>query len=369
MFEAWTDRIAQGLSRDGLGTVLCLGRAHHDILNALPEGAAEQIVQLEPIPEHAENLSRKAPDGQRILACAFGPADGPGTLHHFTMKSLASLRPATGLGTLFPGLRDTDTTEVQIWSAATLMTQLTLSDISPNLLILGAPGEEAEAITQFAELGALSGFEYVITPLPRLALYDGAADGSTLAAKLEANGFREMQRNETDPDQPVALLQRDRVWHALTAERDALRQELQDAQAHKAEAAETKRAYDEIAQHCDALQQALDTAKTQNKAQTKEAQNAQDALVAERDALQQALDAAKSKKARQLERAYDDIITYRTALRRKQKAAETEQGEDPGTHSPKPQDDMLQAELAQKELERLEAQLVIFQSLLVSEGS
>lgn len=303
MSEPWIDRMARDLSREGLGTVLCLGRTGQAFIEALPEGAAQRIVLLDPIAERASRSEH------HVLSCAFGPTDGHGTLHQFNMASLDALRPATGLAILFPGLRKTGTTEVEIWSAATLIAQVDLAAEQPNLLILGAPGQEAEAIAQFADLGALGQFDYVLTPLPRLALYEGSADGTALAARLGANGFREVQRDETDPDQPLILLKRDHVWDALITERDALRQEL---------------------------------------------------------------DAAKANEARQVGRAYDDILKYHTALRRELTSAKPARGEqtrerDPDKKPPRPQEDMPRADLAQKELERLEAQIVIFQSILLSE--
>lgn len=240
MSDIWVERVAGVLAQKRLGTVLSLGRRGHGFVRALPEGSAQHVFQLEPVPKRFRELKRSARADQTFLACAFGPTDSKHMLREFTITSLAALRPATGLAKLFPGLRETGRIEVETCTAATLMAQIELHKKKPNLLILGAAGEEREAVRQFAALGLLDRFDYILTPLPHVGLYEGSSDEADLVLALEAQGFRTEERDDANPDDPLALLQRDSKWAELIKERDALTEQLEAAQKYKLHEAKLK---------------------------------------------------------------------------------------------------------------------------------
>jgi hypothetical protein len=239
MNETWLRDTARAVASKNLGTVLCIGHFASEFVEELPEDAFNDIVVLEPDAIRARHLTQTIDDRLTVLPYAFAPDDGAATLRHFTMKAYTALRAPTGLSDLFPSLRETDTTTVETLGATSLLHRVTFDQDRPNVLVLGAPGEERTALDQFADLGVLDKVSDIITPLPSMELFEEADSGSILLERLENLGYRISAQDQNDPDIALTWLKRDDVTIALKADRDALaesleamRKELADAREH-----------------------------------------------------------------------------------------------------------------------------------------
>ena len=332
MPELWIQDIARGFAKADLATVLCLGRAESNLIDALPAGSAKQIVRLEPDPKQAERLQKRYGGTVTILPAAFSDRDGSAMLHRFTIEAFDALRPASGLHTLFPGLREIGTVSVEAQAAVSLLDQIQLNSDAKNILILGAPGEEMSAIEQLTNLGVLNHFTHVLCRHPSEPLYEGAADGTALQARLVACGFSVQSWDISDPDRSLALWQKDAALLALIQERDDLREEVAglcksigDARAQKAQSEE---------QHLAALKAENDRS---------------GALAQERDSLIALSEAAAASKA-ELEASNTENDILKAQLQEAQNAL------DHGTTA-------YRARL-RSEVWRLEAQISILQSIL-----
>lgn len=226
MTDTWFEFVAAQLVSHPLGTVLMLGSRGDALLNTLPRGAAKRIIRTEADPDRAQIAERRFQDCPTvtILPVAVGATAGIATLHRFNLTQAAALRAPTGLKSLFAGLRETGQIEIETCTTASLLKDVTLERDAAHLLVLGMPGEEMTVIEQLAASGDLQRFSHVITPLPSLALYEGASDGAAIRARLEQAGFRIESRDISDPDLSFAHLRRDTRYLDIIAERDTLKQ-------------------------------------------------------------------------------------------------------------------------------------------------
>ncbi|MEP2320968.1 MAG: hypothetical protein ABJI18_09530, partial [Lentilitoribacter sp.] len=95
---------------------------------------------------------------------------GNATLHEFNIRDYASLRSATGLKQIFPGLRETRQTTMDAIAPKRALEEAGLEGTN-NLLILGAMGFEMEVLNAVLAADRPHIFSRIILILPAMALY------------------------------------------------------------------------------------------------------------------------------------------------------------------------------------------------------
>ena len=221
MAEGWLNGIATRLGTRPLGTVLAVGPTGAGLLVGLPQDAAPRVILTEADPIQAQKLRRRH-DGNpavTVVEAAITAAPGPVTLHRFNLPQAAALRPASGLKTLFPGLRETGGIEVPTRTIAALLEMSDLAAGKEHVLILGTAGEELALIEALIARDALLRFDHVFVPLPSVPLYAGSADGAAIRARLEDAAFRIASQDLSDPDLPFAYMRLNRDRLAVIDER------------------------------------------------------------------------------------------------------------------------------------------------------
>jgi FkbM family methyltransferase len=225
---------------------------------------ADRFVLVEPDPEAASMLRDRMAGmaAVEIVETALTGADGTGTLHVFNVPGCASLRRATELRTLFPGLETIRTTSVKTVSPATFLAALDCADQDRILLIVDTPGEELPVLEGLLAAHNPRAFAEIRFRCGELALYEGAEDADRVSEALREAGFIvEVSAPIDDPDRPLHVATPDHAAalskaKALLAERDAALKAAQDAQAERE--AELAGARETLA----ARNQALETAQS-----------------------------------------------------------------------------------------------------------
>lgn len=311
MTDTWFEFVAAQLVSHPLGTMLMLGSRGDALLGTLPRCAAKRIIRTEADPDRAQSAERRFQDCPTvtILPVAVGATAGIATLHRFNLAEAAALRAPTGLKSLFAGLRETGQIEIETCTTASLLKDVTLERDAAHLLVLGMPGEEMTVIEQLAASGDLQRFSHVITPLPSLALYEGASDGAAIRARLEQAGFRIESRDISDPDLSFAHLRRDTQYLDIIAERDRFAEGRDQAQ-QKAQSLQT-----EIA----TLRATLEATTAEHAALRETLETTQ----AERDTLKQGRDTATAEIER-LKTVRDQIAAARDEAKDKTRTQESE---------------------------------------------
>ncbi|PIE06363.1 MAG: hypothetical protein CSA74_12925, partial [Rhodobacterales bacterium] len=145
----------ESLEERALGTVVHVGAGCGDGLEDTLSLPAKRVVLVEPNPACLPPLQRIAQTNGRVtlLDVAVSAQDSPpetAPLHVWNTTALASLRDATGLRRLFPGLREVTTPTVRLMSVPALLAHCAPKAEDANLLILDAPGETGAIIEQLA---------------------------------------------------------------------------------------------------------------------------------------------------------------------------------------------------------------------------
>lgn len=222
-------------------TIIHIGAGQAAELGDWLKAGAEHIVLVEPNPTLAETLRQNTSGEPRVTVVEAAITTNPANnlLHEYNLPEASSLRPATGLKQLFPGLKTVNTHSVATLTPAQLMEQYGPEPGEPATLVLQAPGEEHAIIQALAEAEVLSCFsELWVTTNPE-PLYEDSEAAETLLNTLQTLGYNVQQENQQDPDWPTWQLARDPQQDkiaALEKELQSLEQQLADIQQQKAKA-------------------------------------------------------------------------------------------------------------------------------------
>jgi FkbM family methyltransferase len=209
-------------------TILHIGAGQASELSQWLESGAQNIVLVEPNPILAEKLRKQTADTPEItvLEAAITTNAGDNELSEYNLPEASSLRAATGLKTLFPGLKIVSIHTVATLTPLQLMEQYGPTPGQPATLALQAPGEEYSILQALAETDQLKLFsQLVITANPE-PLCQGSTDAQTLLNTLEKYGYDIIRENQQDPDWPTWYLQRNPLKDQISQ----LQQQLQTAQ-------------------------------------------------------------------------------------------------------------------------------------------
>lgn len=215
------------LQSDPVRTIVHLGAGRCSELDEYLE-EAERIILVEADPELADALRKRAKDMPQVNVCeaAVASAEGPATFYRYNLPELSSLRPATGLMELFPGLKLVKQQLVDTRRATDLVAEFTISDDKKNTLVIDLPGEELSVLDSLNSNNSLQRFSELTLYCGREVLYEGGEPGQLVAQWLNDQGFDLAEKDESrDPERPVWRFRRNALAlyaRELQQERDDL---------------------------------------------------------------------------------------------------------------------------------------------------
>lgn len=205
-------------------TALYLGPGLGDIALSLSSAHAKRLVAFCDAAT-CRRLGAQGADSPIDIAshpAIVSPLDNTYGMHAYNVQGFASVRPATGLNEIFPGLREGPRVNVETRPVQAALEEADLTGRN-NLLILGANGCEADVLDALAQTEGGPLFSRIILPLPNLSLYESSQNGAFLTTKLEAECYRQIWVDDSDPDLPLAAFDLDETLlkhRAELAERD-----------------------------------------------------------------------------------------------------------------------------------------------------
>ena len=255
-----------------IGLVLHLGAGDAPEVEAWRAAGAHHIALVEANPVLARTLRQRFGSRANVSVhdCAVAGTDGMAALQVYNLMGLSALRPPADLAALFPGLRRVAAAEVATMRPSRLLETLPPAGAAPDVLIVDIPGEEAAALAELIEAGALRRFHHILLRCGTTEHYLGSSPAAELCAELEGSGYRLTRTDAADPDRPWFAFHLD----PLRLEVETLRQTLADERTElEAAVAQFQAERDTMAAHAADLGAA------------------RDAMAAERDRISQERDA------------------------------------------------------------------------------
>lgn len=235
MYDAEYEWLAEELSCP-IGTVLCLGagldlaagRFYGNLLNS----PAQEIWVVDPLEVRQAVLRQELAGDSRVTLVARAVSEHGGKQPYYCYNSpgLSGLRPATELAEIFPGLRLSDSGQIDSISVADLLETLPPRAAQSDCLVVDTPGSELALLQQFDRLGQLQRFGDIFLRAGRRPFYEGAGSLAEILRFLEERGYRVRQRSDVDPDFPELYVRLD----PLVVENQKLRIELDTTVAAQA---------------------------------------------------------------------------------------------------------------------------------------
>ncbi len=182
---------------------------------------AAKIVIAEPDLDLALALKSRAASQRsiEIIEKAVQPEGRRAELHQFNFSMLNSLRQATGLQQLFPGLRQTGVTTVDGLSVPHLLEKMSPEHDSRDLLIVDALGEDMDLLKSFEAASVLTRFSDIVLRSTKHVVF---AQGAPTKTVIEWLGQRHYDRpitlENSDPDFPILYFSRNPLGEKLQAQ-------------------------------------------------------------------------------------------------------------------------------------------------------
>ena len=214
-----------------IDTLVHLGADRCSELNEYLALKPRQLWLVEADPQLAEELkSRTEGLNQVHVRCeAVADQSGPATLHRYNLPEVNSLRTASGLLDLFPGLKTLGPLQVETTSPLKLLQQLELRAEQQNRLVIDLPGEEWPVLQALQQSQQLYLFDHVQLHCGRKPMYEGSEPPALVLKWLREEGFDLVaEDNSRDPDRPTWTFQR----NALKLRNRNLQKQLEALQDH-----------------------------------------------------------------------------------------------------------------------------------------
>lgn len=321
----------------GISTLIHIGAGQAtELENWVNQGFAS-IVLIEPHPVLANQLrlrSRKFPQ-VKVVESAITERAELSELYDYTISGLASLRQPTGLKQIFPGLQLAQRYTVVTCRLAQIVNHYGPSPEQKAHLIIAAAGEEADLVDALLQSDQLERFLSISLKASIEPLYEGAEPASQLVKRLEDAGYELKSTKAIDSD-----------WGEWLLQRDPLKDELQRLQ-QQFEQIETELA--EQHSHAEYTVNALQEELTQTQLAQKSAETRQAQLEKEKTELAKqnsALQATVQAHAQGLQKAKEQLVQQGTL-----------------------QEELTQAQLAQKSAETRQTQLEKEKAELVKQNA
>lgn len=214
---------------ENVRSVLHIGAGYGDALEDYRGSGAVTLV--EPNPEMvAELRSRTAQFAHAtVIPVAAGSKAKRVTLNIYNLPELSSLRTATGIMDLLPGLHVVDRPKIEMLPLSEILALHETDDEGPNLLVIDAPGEEASLLETAVSRGMIDRFQHLTVYCGLTPLFEGSSDADHVTALLDPLFF---DLHDAAPDDWGRLRLHFRrnaarmACRSLETERDDLRRQL-----------------------------------------------------------------------------------------------------------------------------------------------
>ena len=176
---------------DGVDTVIHLGAGRCRELPEYLAAACGRIVLVEANPRVARMLQTRSSghDNVRILRRAISGQSEVTTLNVYNLAERSSLRKATGLLELYPGLRLVEKVPVTAYSPASVLAELDTEDAGKICLVVDTPGEEHAILQVMARENLLERVSTVLLHCAKTPMYEGSATRQDIIDLLDTQGF------------------------------------------------------------------------------------------------------------------------------------------------------------------------------------
>ena len=259
-----------------LGAVVHLGAGLCSELESYLLLKPRRIELVEAEPELARALGKKT-EGLELVEVrnlVLGSEDGIELFHTFNLPMASSLKAASGLKILFPGLIPNDARRVNVTGVASFVRGLELDAKESNFLIMELSGIELPAFEALFREGLLELFSEIYLCCGSTPLYEDGVTSEELLHWLNLRGFELLDRpEEEDPDRPKWRLRQnpflaqlraaekelESARRALTTARAQAESLTQTGQEAQARIADTQKQLDETAQAKASAEQLAET--------------------------------------------------------------------------------------------------------------
>ncbi|WP_193085951.1 hypothetical protein [Halomonas sp. FME65] len=310
-----------------MSMILHIGAGQTSELPQWRKSGATRIVLVEPNPMLAQQLRHKAAGDATltIVEAAVTPSSANTQLYEYNLPEANSLRPATGLKSLFPGLKTTAT-----HSVATLTPTQLLADYGPAQgeraqLVLQTPGEEGAILNELIETGQLNQFQQLQLHANPESYYQGSIAAKDILQQLAEAGYDITDVNQQDPDWPYWQLTRHPLKDQLLSlqeETTALKQQLQERQqqleANQRQSKKQRQKAEEAAQQTQAQLKEKTEQLAKLHTQLKQQQEEVATLKQQLQERQQQLEASQQQSKKQQQKAEE--VAQQTQAQLKEKA-------------------------------------------------
>lgn len=247
---------------------------------------AKEIVLVEPLPAEAHSLRQLLAGPKyvehniKVLELAVATELQADQLFEYNAPSTASLRQATGLKALFPGLKILAQHTVDTVSPEQFIQTYKPAEDETALLVIQAPGEVCGIVQALIEADLLKSFGRVSFTANPEPFYAGSKAAGAVLSLLEQQGYEQFEVNEHDPDWPSYVMQRSPLKDTIDQLETQLKQSQNELaaeqQAHKETASALNNQLQQSQQEQTELGQQLAQQEKQLDAKTAELQKVQD---------------------------------------------------------------------------------------------
>jgi FkbM family methyltransferase len=227
------DKLDDVQARKQIDTIVHLGAGRCGELDAYLALEPQRLLLVEADPELAETLQARATDHPQVqvVRAAVAGTSGPATFFRYNLPGAGSLRAASGLRQLFPGLKLVEEVPVEAVTPGKLLQPLELRVEDENQLVVDLPGEELPVLQALLREGQLHIFSHVQLYCGREPLYEGSEPAARVLQWLKEQGFDlQAEDDSLDPDRPCWTLERNALQmrnRELVAQLEALQGQLE----------------------------------------------------------------------------------------------------------------------------------------------
>ena len=201
------------------------------------ELSSEQLHLAEAHPAHAKTLQQHTqgqPQEHLYPGAITADTQETATLHLLTLPKFSSLNAPSGLSQQLPNISVQGTETVPAQPITAWLTQTELDPNATHTLVINAPGQ-AHALLNATPNALLHAFTWIMVSTADEALYENDVDSATLETALTQRGYTRVAEDDATYPTVERLYQRqpsviERL--TLTAERDALAKQLEEARTN-----------------------------------------------------------------------------------------------------------------------------------------
>jgi len=178
----------------------------------------------------------------------------------YNLAEYSAVNPATGLKTLFPGLRKVGAEQLTSVAITDTIAELSLSG-SDNALVIDIPDTNLALLQAIQQSRQISLFKNIYIHTALEPLYKGSSISTDVIAFMKSCGYDLLQKNDQDPELPWLTFFANPLWVTLQKTRDSLAAEQQAKAELGEELAKSNLVMNTLQQTNASLKQELEKAK------------------------------------------------------------------------------------------------------------